>query len=317
MQWRELRRIMTGLGSSRRSQRRHEDEEQHAGQHRRDDGQVGVLTRCFDESPSLASSTRDLHHALPPGTARASLTGTMTRETRALIVAGRAIDSYTLTIGHLATLRDAVRRVPDLDVVVAQDEATYEPPDPAKKLHARVVVGHVLEQVPSETRRGVTADPYGPLDLDRLRAGLARARALDDFTTQRLARLLPRAPMGFTPAQRAATLTPAQRPGWAGVAYDATDFAATLPMLHLVAAGSLASAILARGTSEPLPVDEDGTVLEDLRAQGWVFHGGNNEQPARGVRGDEVLRVSGDGLGSIAIPDEALEGALYLLAQYD
>ncbi len=238
----------------------------------------------------------------------------MRQEPHALIVAGRAIDSFTLSHGQLAGLREAARAV--LEVVAAHDETAYEPPEDGKPLYARVVIGYVIERVASEVRRGVTADPYGPLDLDRLHAGLERARALDAFTCKRLARMLPRSPMGFTPAQRAATLTPAQRPGWVGVAYDATDFETTAPALHLVASGALASAILARGASEPLPVDEDGIALEDLREQGWVFHGGNNEQPARAVRGESVLSVSCDDLGSIAIPAEALHGSLYLLAQY-
>lgn len=241
----------------------------------------------------------------------------MRQEPHALIVAGRAIDSFTLSHGQLAALREAVRAVPDLEVVAGCDETVYEPPEDAKPLHARVVIGYVLERVPSEVRRGVTADPHGPLDLDRLHAGLERARALDAFTSKRLARVLPRSPMGFTPAQRAETLLPRQRAAWVGVAYDATDFETTSPALHLVASGALASAILARGTSEPLPVDEDGFALQDLREQGWVFHGGNNEQPARGVRGESVLRASCDDLGSIAIPHEALHGSLYLLAQYD
>ena len=74
--------------------------------------------------------------------------------------------------------------------------------------------------------------------------------------------------------------------------------------------------MLARGTVERLPVDEDGDRLEGLD-DAWVFHTGNNEQPDYAVRGDELERVSAEGRGAVAIDPEVLRGDLFLLAIYD
>lgn len=229
------------------------------------------------------------------------------------IIAGRGIDSFTLTRRQLAELVAVARGVSGLSVVVGMYDPDPEG-DPDENIFARVVVGFVAATAKSERANGETADPL-PLDLAMLDAALERARDLDASALARLARVLPTSPQGYTPAQRAASLTAVQRPLWEGVAYDSTDFATTAPRLFLVANGGRAVAIVARGTTEKLPVDEDGFTPEGLQNEGWVFHRGNSERPENGVRGEEVLRVSCEGLAALPFPNDALHGQLYLLVQ--
>ncbi len=247
----------------------------------------------------------------------------MKSDTLAMVVAGRSIDSYVTTYGMLKRMRSIAAEVPDLAVVAATDETVYDtPPNDNDSLNARVVIGVVAVRSQSEIKRGVSAVPMA-VEVDAVQAALEKARAIDAAVWTRLAAVLPYKVLGYTAAARRASLSPEQREQWAGVAFNGPDLLDTTERVHLVANGPLSTAILARGTCEPLPQDdeEDGddenVAFAEDRLDGLVFVKGNNERPAVAVRGQELARVSIEGHGAIALPPDVLSGELYLLAQYD
>lgn len=88
--------------------------------------------------------------------------------TIALLVAGRALDSYLVTFGALERLREVASTIPGLAVIVATDEAAHSSKAPGESIYARVVIGYVA----AARRRGGTRARYY---LDRK----SRASCLD------------------------------------------------------------------------------------------------------------------------------------------
>jgi hypothetical protein len=233
------------------------------------------------------------------------------QRTSALLLAGRVLDQYFPTVGHVLALR-RLAEPRGLTVVVAGDE-TYRgaPSQPDDSLHARVAIG-----VPIVV---VTADdsPLGPINLVAVTDALERVQAVGQLWWRSVARELGPSPM-FTAEQRKASLPERLRRAFEGVAFDGPDLARTEDRIHLVAAGPLASALLARGKLGELPVDEDGDLdLESL--DGWVRgQRSNQDPPVFGVEGEEIAGADILDLGTQAVAVEVFGGGfVYLMVRYD
>jgi hypothetical protein len=250
-------------------------------------------------------------------------------ETSALLIAGRVLDSYAPTVGHVAALRELVAGVPDVAVIVAGDE-TYDgaPSQPEESLYSRVVIGVVIAEV--------TADDelHGPLALDQLRAGLAAIATRGEQLWRAVADQIGAGSMAqFDAAQRRAALPESLRAAHVGVGFDGPDLATQPDLVHLVAAGPLSRAVLAFGIAGTIPDEdsedsEDGEDSEDEDSESrWVRGQRSNQDPtSRGVLGEALASADILGIGTFALDLEALasrlaaastDQGLFLIARYD
>lgn len=284
------------------------------------DLRAAVRTPVLRLAPPRAVSAAALPAMGMIGVPSVPATPTQT-QTRAVLVAGRVIDSHLPRWGQVAELRALVaRRADGLCVVVAGDEVEYQPGDhaPDEQVHARVVIGYPVADADADL------GPRGPVEVAEVRAALARAAQLDAFFWRKVSAILARTPTPFTAAQRRRSLSGASAGWFADVALDAAELLVTRDVVHLVPTGPLAHASLVAGMPGPMPPDE-GTTPEELQL--W-HHGQDSRQAAHtvGVRGQLVACADAHGLGTDRVELEsqavaaqlAAPGAgLYLIARYD
>lgn len=160
--------------------------------------------------------------------------------TTALLLAGRTIDSFA-TVGQARELR-RLAAPRGLTVAVACDE-TYRgaPSEPEDDLHVRLAIGVPIATVT------VNEAPFGPVDSASVADALDKVAAVGELWWRQVGREL--GPYArFSPASRRASLPQRLKSAFRGVAFDGPDLVRTEDHVHLVAAGPLSTALLARGT---------------------------------------------------------------------
>ena len=233
------------------------------------------------------------------------------RCTTAALLAGRVIDEYVATVGHLREIRKLSARQDDVAVVVAgHEDYAGAPSDPAEGLYSRIAIGLVVAAI----RVG---DPLGPIAPHTLMAGLTNAtRIPKDFWQQVAKQLGPAEPL-FAPATRRAALPEGLRDSYEGIAFDGPDLLTTSDHIHLVATGPLASAVLVEGIPAALPLDEDGYLDCDQDCE-WQYGSPNGDLPKLGVRGGVVACAPFDGGTCVVHPKRLSPNGDYsLIAKYD
>ncbi len=285
------------------------------------DLRASARTRVLELSPPPSAVAASVLQPMGViGVPTAAPTPAPTR-TRAVLMAGRAIDSYLPRWGQVAELRGlAARRADGVCVIVAGDEVEYQPGEHSadEQVHARVVIGYPVAEADADL------GPRGPVAVAEVRAALARAAQLDAFFWRKVSAILARTAAPFTAAQRRKSLSGASAGWYADVALDAAELGLTRDVVHLVPTGPLAHASLVAGVPGPMPPD-DGAAPEELQ----LWHCGQDsrqEVHTTGVRGQLVARADAHGLGTDRVDLEpaavtaelAAPGAgLYLIARYD
>jgi hypothetical protein len=242
------------------------------------------------------------------------------RRTRALLVAGRAVDSYLLTRGQLTDIRALLsRRGAGLAAIVAGDENEYTPGEhtPADALYARVVIGVPVAEADCDL------GPRGPLAPADLTAGLAAVSSLGDLFWRSVSSIIARKPAQFSAAARRAAVADHRiEDNVADIALDAADLLAIPDRLHLVPTGPLAYGQLVLGVPGPTPTPDDTTDPEER--QHW--HTGQDSTQSRhatAVRGISLATADAHGLGTASFALDDLTSrisagvGLYLIARYD